>query len=181
MNRERTEMKGNRMHGGKLRGDGGNGELEFCHQRLVATTGWGRTCGITCIGSGGMMSAFGNGGQRGTCVTRSRQAWRSFGGICDQRSASFRNCARSAGLKPANLVKAWMHYRRCCTGSLSKDCRGCFICRRSASESVLSDFCFSAGVSSKNWLKRFVNSRRFPAERALQRSWSACQRLLKPP
>ena len=89
-------------------------KIEFDVQfRFVATAGWVRGGG----GVGGMMSAFGSGGQTGTCATRSRQAWRSWGGICDQRSAFLRNSARSAGLMPANFAKARMHWERCAGGN----------------------------------------------------------------
>ena len=56
------------------------------------------------FGGGNGSTAGGSGGQSGTCATRSRQDWRSAGDIRDQRSAFFKNSARSAALMPANLA-----------------------------------------------------------------------------
>ena len=52
----------------------------------------------------GRAGIVGVGGHCGTCATRSRHVWRSFGDICDHFSAFFKNSARSASLMPANFA-----------------------------------------------------------------------------
>ena len=98
------------------------------------------------------MRADGNGGHSGTCLTRSRQVWRSFGDSCDQRWAFFKKSCFSVALMPANSVNARMHLERCAGGNSPNVSSVFSICRRSASDKVLSVFFFSSGVSSKNWL-----------------------------
>jgi hypothetical protein len=103
------------MHDDKLGDGGGNGNLKKPltaapgPDQLVATFGRGLLDGVGGIGGAGGMSPDeerdgGSGGQGGTCATRSRQVWRSSGDICDQRSAFFKNSARSVGLMPANFA-----------------------------------------------------------------------------
>ena len=67
---------------------------------MLARGIFGVMCGIKFAGT----VACGIGGIIGMCATRSRQDWRSFGDICDQRSAFFKNSARSGPLMPANFA-----------------------------------------------------------------------------
>src|SRR5439155_7793832 len=105
-----------------------------------------RLCGRILGGFGGMIAVVGSmAGHWGTLATRSRHACRSFGDICDQRSAFLRNAARSVEGMLANSVNACRHWTRCAGGRLLKVSNVFSICLRSTSERVLSVFCFSPG------------------------------------
>ena len=133
---ERTEMKRNRMHGGKLKRARRKWKFEIRRSVVSSWPRAGGNSGRRRAARGGMRgSGGGSGGQSGTLrhqIAPGLAFLRATFATSVRRFSEIPRC--SAALMLANFAKLRTHWRRCCGGNLSNDCRVFSICARSASD-----------------------------------------------
>ena len=180
MNRERAELKRNRMHGGKLRAAAAEMEIEIRrsvrirgHQRMGALRNCGRhrrqddrAATAAIAGTLRDQIAPGLAFLRATIATSARRFSKIPRFSCGAHAGEFGERADALGaLRRAAICQT--------PASVFS------ICARSASDRVLSVFCFSSGVSSKNWLNPSAILVLFGSDSAFQaraRHPAACAR-----